>query len=536
MTTHHPHNLDFNEQFTRAYDLMERSRRNIFLTGRAGTGKSTLLQYFRGRTRKNVAVLAPTGVAAVNVKGQTIHSFFNFKPDITPEGVRSVRIGKAKKNMYQKLETVVIDEVSMVRADLLDCVDAFLRVHGPQKGSAFGGVQMILIGDLYQLPPVVGPAERAVFGGKAGGNGGAMYRSPYFFDAKVIEHLGTEPVELEKIYRQKDGDFIGLLNAVRNNSVTEQHLEALNKRFIPGFKPPDNDFYIHLTTTNALADQINRERLGALKGKTHHYEGTLNGDFDAKSLPTQEELDLKTGSQVMLLNNDRAGRWINGTLGKIVDVQEDSDGADVIHVELAEGGGTVEVTPFTWEMFRFFYNEDADRLDSETIGSFTQYPLRLAWAVTIHKSQGKTFCKVIVDIGGGTFSHGQVYVALSRCTSLEGIVLKKPILKKHIFMDRRIVQFMTGWQYRRAEADLPLDEKKRILEQAIENEKAVEIVYLKASDEKTRRTIGPRVVGEMEYQGKTYLGVEAYCFERKDIRVFRVDRILEIRESACAER
>jgi len=302
-----PPTLDFNEQFVRAYDLMEHGRQNLFITGKAGTGKSTLLQYFRTNTRKSVVVLAPTGVAAVNVKGQTIHSFFGFRPDITPESARSIRVRKTKKSMYQKLETIIIDEVSMVRADLLDCVDVFLRLHGPRKNFAFGGVQMIFIGDLYQLSPVVGAAERAVFGARGNGDAKTMYRSPYFFDANVLEDpqgFQAELVELEKIYRQKDNDFIALLNAIRNNSVTEQHLEILNKRLIPDFSPAGKDFYIHLTTTNDMADQINRERLSALKGNAHHYEGTFDGDFDVKSLPTQEQLDLKTGSQVMLLNND----------------------------------------------------------------------------------------------------------------------------------------------------------------------------------------------------------------------------------------
>ncbi len=524
-----PQTLDFNEQFARAYDLMENSWQNLFITGKAGTGKSTLLQYFRARTDKNIVVLAPTGVAAVNVKGQTIHSFFNFKPDITPEGTRSIRIRKSKKNIYQKLKTIVIDEVSMVRADLLDCVDAFLKLHGHDKSSAFGGIQMIFIGDLYQLSPVVPSREKAVFNEKGDGNGKTIYRSPYFFDAKVCEEFNVELIELEKIYRQKDDHFIALLNAIRNNSITEKHLEILNKHLIPDFKPGKDAFYIHLTTTNALADQINQEQLNTLKSKSYRYAGNLTGDFDVKSLPTQEVLDLKSGAQVMLLNNDPQGRWINGTIGKISTVEKGSGEPDIVRVKLPEGG-VVDVLPFTWEMFRFFYNEKTDMLDSESIGSFTQYPLRLAWAVTIHKSQGKTFDKVIIDIGHGTFSHGQVYVAISRCTSLEGIILKKPILKKHIFMDWRIVQFMTGYQYRRAEAQCPLDEKRKILEQAVKNKTTMDIVYLKGSDEKSRRSILPRRVGKMEYQGKTYLGVEAYCFHRKDTRVFRVDRILEIKE------
>jgi len=522
--------LDFNEQFVRAYDLMEHGGRSLFITGKAGTGKSTLLEYFRANTSKNVVVLAPTGVAAVNVKGQTIHSFFSFRPDITPQAVRSIRVSKAKKNMYQQLQIVIIDEVSMVRADLLDCVDAFLRLHGPKRNLAFGGVQMIFIGDLYQLSPVVGAAEREVFNQKTDNSGTMMYQSPYFFDARALTDFCTELVELEKIYRQKDDDFISLLNAVRNNSVTEEHLQILKRRVLPDFEPAQNELYVHLTTTNDLADQINQQRLSALKGKAYSYDGQLDGDFDFKSLPTQRALELKTGSQIMLLNNDPLGRWVNGSIGKIVGIKKSSGGEDMIRVELTEGT-IVDVAPFTWEMFRFFYNDKSRALDSETVGSFTQYPLRLAWAMTIHKSQGKTFPKIIVDIGRGTFSHGQVYVALSRCTSLEGLVLKKPILKKHIFMDWRVVRFMTGWQYRRAEETLPITTKIKMIEEAIENERPIDIVYLKANDEKTRRTIGPRAVGDMEYLGKTYLGVEAYCFARKQVRAFRVDRILEIKEA-----
>lgn len=529
MTTS-PSTLDFNEHFTRAYDLMKNSRQNLFITGKAGTGKSTLLQYFRTHTDKNIVVLAPTGVAAVNVKGQTIHSFFNFKPGITPETVDSIRVRKTKRKIYQKLETIVIDEISMVRADLLDSVDAFLRLHGPDESSAFGGIQMIFIGDLYQLSPVVTSAEKAVFNGKRNSNGKAIYQSPYFFDAKIFENLRVELIELEKIYRQKDDRFVALLNAVRNNSVTEDHLTLLNQRHLPDFNPDQSDFYIHLTTTNDLADQLNQEQLNALKGKAYRYQGELTGDFDVKSLPTQEVLDLKAGAQVMLLNNDPQGRWVNGTIGKISSIEKGSGMQDTVRVELS-AGNAVAVTPFSWEMFRFFYNEETQTLDSESIGSFTQYPLRLAWAVTIHKSQGKTFEKVIIDIGHGTFSHGQVYVALSRCTNLEGIVLKKPILKKHIFMDWRIVQFTTAYQYRHAETQCPLNEKRKILEQAVKNKHLMDIVYLKSGDEKSRRSILPKRIGRMEYQGKTYLGLEAYCFNRKDTRVFRVDRILEIKES-----
>jgi ATP-dependent exoDNAse (exonuclease V) alpha subunit len=432
--------IEFNKEFAKAYDLLENASSNIFITGKAGTGKSTLLQYFRGHTTKNVAVLAPTGVAAVNIKGQTIHSFFRFKPDITPEGVHSIRIRKEQRALYRNVDTIIIDEISMVRADLLDCIDAFLRVHGRNRMAAFGGVQMVFIGDLYQLPPVVTSNEQAIFEN--------VYASPYFFDSKIYQELnsgGQHPqrftvIELKKIYRQKEEDFIKLLGTIRNRTVTASHLKALNTRYIPHFSPPQDDFYIYLTTTNAMADRVNQKKLNELQSEPYYYEGTVTGKFESANLPTHQSLEFKLGAQVMLLNNDPNGRWINGSIGKIVEI---IDGGKIISVELSDGN-IVDVTPFKWEMFRFFYNEDTESLESESVGSFTQYPLRLAWAVTIHKSQGKTFSKVIVDVGNGTFAHGQTYVALSRCTHFEGLILKKPILKSHILIDEEVVHFMSS--------------------------------------------------------------------------------------------
>jgi hypothetical protein len=324
----------------------------------------------------------------------------------------------------------------MMRSDLLDCVDAFLRLHGPKRKQPFGGVQMIFIGDLYQLPPVVNREEGDLFRG--------LYASPYFFDAKVFQQISVEFIDLAKIYRQQDDDFIELLNAIRNRSVSEDHLKRLNRRYLPDFHPTKEDFYIYLTTTNALAESVNMKYLAALSAKPYHYEGKITGKFDMKNLPTQPTLDLKIGAQVMLLNNDPQGRWVNGSIGKVFTVAEDLTSTDIVGIEL-EGGRKVEVTPFTWEMFRFSYNEAAERLESESVGAFSQYPLKLAWAVTIHKSQGKTFSKVIIDIGEGTFAHGQAYVALSRCTSLGGIVLKRPILKRHILLDERVKTFMSRW-------------------------------------------------------------------------------------------
>jgi ATP-dependent DNA helicase PIF1 len=435
-------NIDFNEQFTAAYHLLENTPKNVFITGRAGTGKSTLLQYFREHTSKDIAVLAPTGVAAVNVKGQTIHSFFHFKPNVTPEGVKAIRTSKADKELYQSLDALVIDEISMVRADLIDCMDAFLRGQRKRKDKPFGGVQMIFIGDLYQLPPVVTKGEEELFRD--------IYVSPYFFAAKVMTEFEMEFIDLEKIYRQQEDEFIALLNAIRDDSATDEQLARLNRRYQPGFKPPPEDFYVYLTTTNAIAERINQEQLEKSQGRTYHYLGKVVGQFEKRNLPTQEFLDLKIGAQVMLLNNDAIGRWINGSIGKIHAIAEDLTATDIISVEL-EGGRQVEVTPFTWDMYHFYFNQETERIESQSAGSFTQYPLKLAWAVTIHKSQGKTFHKVIVDIGSGAFAHGQTYVALSRCTTLDGLVLKKPIRSKDVLLDPRVAQFMThhqDWSYR----------------------------------------------------------------------------------------
>jgi len=441
-------NLEFNDQFAQAYDTLENSWHNILIVGKAGTGKSTILQYFRSNTLKNVVVLAPTGVAAVNIKGQTIHSFFRFKPDITPDTVVNIRMRKDAKELYRKIDMIIIDEVSMVRADLMDCIDEFMRLHGKEANEPFGGAQMIFIGDLYQLPPVVNGRERSIFKGH--------YKSPYFFDSKVFRRLfnrgsykdndenfelsydSLRIFELDKIYRQKEERFIELLGAIRNRSITDQQLDALNERYLPGFTPKGDEFYVYLTTTNSLADKVNEAQLNRIDSQAYFSDGEISGKFEQKNLPTQLSLQMKVNAQVMLLNNDPSGRWINGSIGKIVSFVEQDQ---IVVVELSDGK-IVEVSPFQWEMFRFYYNEETEMIESESVGSFRQYPLRLAWAITIHKSQGKTFSKVIVDIGDGTFSHGQIYVALSRCVTLSGLVLKQPINRRHILLDRTIVDFM----------------------------------------------------------------------------------------------
>lgn len=512
-----PTDIDFNHQFNRAFELMEKTDRHVFVTGRAGTGKSTLLQYFRFHTAKNVVILAPTGVAAVNVGGQTIHSFFKFKPNVTPSSIKKKRRNDSDKpTVYKKLTTIVIDEISMVRADLLDCVDRFLRCNGPDPKRPFGGVQMIFMGDLYQLPPVVTSRERGIFED--------YYDTPYFFSAKVFGEIDLEFVELEKVYRQKDEEFIRLLNGIRNRTITDDDLEILNRRCDPRFEPTEDDFYIALTSVNATADEINDAGLARLPGKEWKYRGHVEGKFEKEYLPTALELKLKKGAQVMLLNNDSYGRWINGTIGKVTGFVEDEEGEELITAVL-ENGEEVEIAPYTWEIYQYFLKNG--ELASEPVGSFTQYPLRLAFAVTIHKSQGKTFERALIDVGRGTFAHGQMYVALSRCVSLDGIVLRRPLEKRHIMMDWKVVRFLTGLQYEKAGKRFSLEDKIALIREAIEKNKDLEILYLKAKDEKTRRRIRPISVGEMEFNGHSFTGLNAWCLLRGGKRVFNVNRILE---------
>jgi len=506
--------IELNPLFKQALKLMEESDKNIFITGRAGTGKSTLLDYFRSNTKKNIVVLAPTGVAAVNVSGQTIHSFFGFKPNVTVEQVRK----KAKKKtsaVYKKLDAIVIDEVSMVRADLLDCVDQFLRINGKISGASFGGIQMIFIGDLYQIPPVVVGREREVFRNH--------YKSEYFFDAKAFDGISIEYLELEKIYRQTDERFIELLNKIRNKTVDDKDVEMINKRY---FEDEDNlsGDAICLTTTNAMADELNKAKLARLRGKPRVFEAETEGKFDEKHFPAEKTLKLKKGAQVMLLNNDPAGRWVNGTIAAVDELKK-----DCLAVKLPDGS-TEELAPFTWKIYNFFWNEEARAVNAETVGTFRQYPVKLAWAITIHKSQGKTFDSVAIDIGRGTFTPGQLYVAISRCRSLDGVFLKKKIKKSNIWTDWRVMKFVTEYQYELSEKRMPIDEKMGLIKMAINNDSFLEITYLKSRDEKSKRMIRPESVGKMEYKGKSFIGVWAYCLKREDHRSFRVDRILEIKE------
>ncbi len=516
--------IEMTDQISYAYNLMENSHKNIFLTGRAGTGKSTLLKYFIENTKKNVVVLAPTGVSAINVGGQTIHSFFKFGIDITSEKIKKVpgHLGK----LYKSIETIVIDEISMVRADLFDYIDKFMRLNGKRRRSLFGGVQMILIGDIYQLPPVVKGSEKEIFK--------KIYKGQYFFNSEAFNKSEFEYIELDKIFRQSDQRFIDILNSIRNNTIDEDRLKILNTRVDEDFIPLERDMYIHLTTTNKLADKINNIELSKIDSEVFTFYGQIEGEFDESLLPTDLELNLKVGAQVMLINNDPLGRWVNGTIGRIIDFVGSKE-ETVIFVEL-ESGEEVEVNPHKWKIIRYVFDEDKKRIKTEEVGSFFQYPIILAWAITIHKSQGKTFNKVIIDIGSGTFAHGQLYVALSRCRSLDGLILRRPIEKRHIIMDRRVVNFITSIQYQQAEKELPIDEKRKIIEDAIRDGMPLEIIYLKKTDEKSIRKVLPLFVGELNYNEKTFLGLKAVDLGKNEERHFRLDRILDIKISENKEK
>jgi ATP-dependent DNA helicase PIF1 len=463
------YNFTENTEANEALKILNETNKNIFLTGEAGTGKSTLLKYFRHTTQKNMAVLAPTGVAALNVEGQTIHSFCGFGPSITLSTVKKLAPFSPKFKLLQKIQVIVIDEISMVRADLLDCVDKFLKLNGPAPKEPFGGIQMVFIGDLHQLPPV--EKDFVVSGSLF-----QEYKSPYFFDSYSYRKGNFAFVELKTMYRQKDEVFVGILNAVRNNVVLSEHLKILNTRAkSQEEKFSFEQFAVYLTTTNVRASQINNFFLEKIPTEAKVYQGRAQGKFENRELPTDLSLQVKVGAQVMMLNNDQRKRWVNGTMGKVIKIEggessspaesfEDSSESHEgftyeeiadeflnpkfsspltaeITVEL-ETGEVVSVSPYTWEMFEFTLDRKKQKVDSKTVGSYTQYPFKLAWAVTIHKAQGKTFDKVYIDLSTGTFAHGQLYVALSRCRTLEGIYLKRPIVPKDIILDKRIVEFL----------------------------------------------------------------------------------------------
>jgi len=415
-----PAYLDINDEFKSAFKLMEYTKECLFITGKAGTGKSTLLKYFKANTGKKIVVLAPTGVAAINVGGQTVHSFFRLPPKIIQkDAIKRLR----DKSLFENLDMVIIDEVSMVRADLMDGIDYALRINRGKMKIPFGGVQMVFFGDLFQLSPVVENEARQLLE--------ELYATPYFFSAKVFENCHLKSIELSTIYRQKDSSFMELLNRVRNKEHTEEDLSVLNKRVQKNTVISKKDATVILTTTNKLANAINQDRLLRLPGKEVTYNAVATGRFDESAYPTDTALKLKKGAQVILLRNDPNKQWVNGTLAKVVALSDHSIVVDI-------NGRECDVPVVKWQKIEYSYNEDEDKIEDEVVGAFEQYPIKLAWAITIHKSQGQTFDEVIIDLGYGAFTHGQLYVALSRCTCLDGIRLKRPVMPSDIIFDERI--------------------------------------------------------------------------------------------------
>lgn len=409
-------------EFAQAFALLENSRQNIFLTGKAGTGKSTFLKYFRENTEKQMAVVAPTGVSALNVQGQTIHSLFRFAPRF----IDLATLKYDRRKLFKELELLIIDEISMVRADIFDGIDKFLKLARKNK-EPFGGVQICVIGDLFQLPPIISNEEKEFFA--------QYYDSPFFFSTQAYKNADFQTIQFSTIHRQNDAQFIQILNSIRAGNCDNASLAILEKRVNPKVTPAQGTLV--LTTTNALAENINNSKLAQLATRSHEFEGNLKGEFglNGARLPSPQQLELKVGAQVMFVKNDSDGRWVNGTIGIV-----ETLGSEEIKVRV--GDVTHKVEQEKWTNLGYEFSEIEGKIVEKTLGSYTQFPLMLAWAVTIHKSQGKTLERVIIDLGNGAFAAGQLYVALSRCKTLSGIALKQPVTKRDILCDPSVTEFM----------------------------------------------------------------------------------------------
>ena len=434
-----------NKEWQDALQIINYTRRSLFLTGKAGTGKSTFLRYVADHTKKKHVILAPTGIAAINAGGSTLHSFFRlpFHPLLPNDSCYSWRHIKetlkytgAQRKLIREVELIIIDEISMVRADIIDFIDKILRVY-TRNPEPFGGKQLLLVGDIYQLEPVLKDEDRQLLQ--------PFYPSSYFFNAKVWQQMPIVSIELRKVYRQSDERFIAILDRIRNNTSTPADLYALNSKVIDHpseSNSPLSSLHSPLTITLAarrdIVDYTNEQHLAALDGDPVTFTGEIKGDFPETSLPTPMELQLKPGAQVIFIKNDKDKRWVNGTLGTIEYIDEEEGLIGII----TEDGSAWDVEREIWEHMRYTFNEKEQKIEEELLGTYTQFPIRLAWAITVHKSQGLTFSQVAIDFGGGgAFAGGQTYVALSRCTSLEGITLKAPLRQSDIFVRAEVVQF-----------------------------------------------------------------------------------------------